>query len=108
MNIFEDIQKEYYIISCSNFIYYPKIVHVVGMAGSCCNEQIKYLIDSYDYLEKNEEFYKEQLEKYKNFEECEIECKRLNNIPKNKKTAKQWNSIETQYNLLKARNYINK
>ena len=44
---------------------------------------------------ENRKYTIEYLEQYKTFEEARKEAERLNNLPKNKKRAKEWNSPES-------------
>ena len=86
----ELLEKEFYIIKCYDFVYYVKPVHIIGF-GCCSGEELHYYLDTKDILGNDEKMYMYQLEKYKTYEEAQKEVDRLNNIPSNKKIAKQWN-----------------
>ena len=51
-----------------------------------------YIIKCKDFMGRDEKMYMYELEKFKTFEEAQKEVDRLNNIPSNKKRAKQWNT----------------
>ena len=51
-----------------------------------------YYLDVKDFMGRDEKMYMHELEKFKTFEEAKKEVDRLNNIPSNKKQAKQWNT----------------
>ena len=51
-----------------------------------------YIIKCKDFMGRDEKRYMYELEKFKTFEEAQKEVDRLNNIPSNKKQAKQWNT----------------
>lgn len=92
MNYQELLKKEFYIIKCKDFIYYVQPVHIIGIGSSSCEEEFNYYIDTKDIIGKDEKMYMYQLEQYKTYEEAQKEVDRLNNIPSNKKRAKQWNT----------------
>lgn len=90
------LNKEYFIIECSNFVFYPKIIRPLGFEIS--PDELNIITDDVDYLtHENRKYPIEQLEKFKSFEEAKKEAERLNNIPKNKKRAMEWNSPEEIY-----------
>ncbi len=94
LNLEELYNKEFYIIDCLNFIYYPKIVRGIGFEIS--PDELNIITDAVEYLTKeNRKYTIEYLEQYKTFEEARKEAERLNNLPKNKKRAKEWNSPES-------------
>lgn len=85
--------REFYIVNCKNFIFYPKTVRAIGFEMS--SNELNIIIDEVDGLtHENIEFPIEYLEQYKTFEEAKKEAERLNNLPKNKKRADEWNSPE--------------
>jgi len=88
----ELLKKEFYIIKCEDFIYYVQPVHIIGVGGCSSVEELHYYLDTKDIIGRDEEMYMYQLEKYKTYEEAQKEVDRLNNIPSNKKRAKQWNT----------------
>lgn len=92
MNIQELLKKEFYIIKCKDFIYYVQPVHIIGFGGCASDEELHYYLDTKDFMGRDEEMYMYQLEQYKTLEEAQKEVDRLNNIPKNKKQAKEWNT----------------
>lgn len=85
------LKKEFYIINCKDFIYYVQPVHIIGFGTSSDNEELHYILDIQDFMGKNVEMYMCELGKFKTFKEAQKEVDRLNNIPSNKKRAKQWN-----------------
>lgn len=92
----ELFNKEFYIVDCNNFIFYPREVRVVGFEIS--PGEMNVIIDEFDTLtHENRRFPIEYLEKYKSFEEAKEEAERLNNIPENKRNANEWNSPEAIY-----------
>ena len=99
----EFLNKEFYIVDCTNFIYFPRVVRAIG-AEICYNEPIKYIVDIPESYCSNEnrKIYKDELERFKSFNEAKQYAEKLNNIPKNKKRAKDWNSYENQYRMLLA------
>lgn len=92
MNYQELLKKEFYIIKCKDFIYYVQPVHIIGIGGCSSDEELHYYLDTKDFMGKDEEMHMYQLEQYKTLEEAQKEVDRLNNIPSNKKRAKQWNT----------------
>ena len=88
--------KEFYIVACSNFIFYPKIVRGIGLEIS--PGELNIITDAIEpSLKENSKYPVEYLEQYKTFEDAEKEAKRLNNLPKNKRKASEWNSPESIY-----------
>ncbi len=89
--ILDILDKEFYIIDCKDFIYFPRIVRVIGFEGGY--NTISYRINIKDNLSNRN--YREisayELTRFKTYEEAEKEAKRLNDIPSNKKRAKKWN-----------------
>lgn len=95
-NLDKLFNKEFYIVDCTNFVFYPREVRAVGFEIS--SEGTNIIIDEVDNLiHENRRFPIEYLEKYKSFEEAKKEAERLNNIPENKKNANEWNSLEAIY-----------
>lgn len=92
MNWEELIKKEFYIIDCKDFIYFVQPAHIVGIGGCASDEELHYYLDVKDFMGRDREMYMYELEKFKTFEEAQKEVDRLNNIPSNKKRAKQWNT----------------
>lgn len=91
MNWEKLLKKEYYIIDCQDFIYFARVVHVVGVGDTCVDSEPIYILDIKDFMGKNREIYMSELERFKTFEEAKEEAKRMNNIPENKKRANEWN-----------------
>ena len=96
MSLSEVIEKEHYIIKCKDFIYYPKVVRVIGMLYTTCGEEVKFVLDDYDSTNEEIEMYSDQLLRFETYCDCESECERLNNLHSNKKRAMEWTSPETQ------------
>lgn len=92
MKLDELLKKEFYIIKCKDFIYYAQPVHIIGFSGCASDEELEYYLDVKDFMGRDEKRYMCELEKFKTFEEAQKEVDRLNNIPSNKKQAKQWNT----------------
>ena len=92
MEIDKLLNKEFYIVDCMDFIYFARPVHIIGFGCCAVDEEINYIIDIKDYMNEYREVYMWELERFRTLEEAEKEAKRLNNIPSNKKRAKQWNT----------------
>ena len=92
MKLDELLKKEFYIIKCKDFIYYVQPAHIIGFGWCATDEELQYYLDVKDFMEKKKKRYMYELEKFKTFEEVQKEVDRLNNIPSNKKQAKQWNT----------------
>ena len=99
----EFMNKEFYIIDCTNFIYFPRVVKVIGFEMTC-GEEPQCVIDIPEYYNAtiNRKIYKDELERFKSFNEAKQYAEKLNNIPENKKRAEDWNSSENQYRMLLA------
>jgi len=95
----ELLEKEFYIIDCKDFIYYVRPVHIIGFGDCAIDEEPHYYLDVKDFMGRDKEMYMCELERFKTFEEAQKEVDRLNNIPSNKKQAKQWNTKD-KYMLL--------
>lgn len=87
LSLKEIYNKNFYIIDCENFIYYPKVVKIIAREISP-NDGISYITN------ENKKMYIEELKRFKNLEEAYKEAKRLNDLPKNKKRADEWNDPE--------------
>lgn len=91
------IDKEYYIVACEDFVYYAKPVHIIAIESSDFEDELEYIIDMKiphhfgDDFDDYMKMYMSDLEKFKTLEDAEKEAERLNNIPKNKKLANEWN-----------------
>lgn len=92
MKINELLEKEFYIIDCMDFTYFARPVHIVGVGGCASDEELHYYLDIKDFMGRDREMYMYELERFKTFEEAQKEADRLNNIPSNKKRAKEWNT----------------
>lgn len=92
INIEEILKKEFYVIECKDFIYYVQPVHIIGIGGCSTDEELHYYLDVKDFMGRDREMYMYELERFKTFKEAPKEADRLNNIPSNKKRAKQWNT----------------
>ncbi len=92
MKLDELLKKEFYIIDCKDFIYFVQPAHIIGIGGCSVDEELHYYLDVKDFMGRDREAYMYELEKFKTFEEAQKEVDRLNNIPSNKKQAKQWNT----------------
>lgn len=94
-----DLDKEYYVVDCYNFVYFPRIVHIIGITGSSADDEISYIIDKSTCFGEKTTAYKDELTRFKTFKDCENYCKYINEIPANKKRADDWNNPKTQYKL---------
>ena len=94
MSIKEMMDKEYYMVDCHDFVYFPRIVHIVGVGASSCDEELQYYVNMSDYKNSERLVYKNELERFKSFNEAKEYAEHLNNIPENKKRAEQWNKID--------------
>ena len=88
-----DLDKEYYVVDCWDFVYFPRIVHIIGIGGSSANSEIEYTLDMIDnYSNDYRTMYKDQLTRFETFDKCKEYAEYLNNIPENKKRAESWNT----------------
>lgn len=94
------MNREFYIVDCKNFIYYPRVVKVIGFECTY-GEEIQFVINITEPYspDRNRQMYKSELERFKTFDKAKIYAEKLNNIPKNKERAKDWNSAENQYRM---------
>lgn len=96
MNIEELFNKEFYIIDCDNYIFFPRVVRAIYFEVS--HIDLTITIDKIDDLTgENIKFPIEYLQHFKTFEDAKKEAERLNNLPKNKKRANEWNNPEEIY-----------
>lgn len=101
MDMDEIFNKEFYIICCRDFVYFPKKVKVIGFEAS--PDEINFIIDLEEPLtHENRRMYIEELERFKSFEEAFEEAERLNELPKNKQRAEEWNNAKAVF----ARRYL--
>ncbi len=94
--LFELMDKDFFVVDCENFIFFPRKVKVIGVAELSYNSEIRFTINQKKIDGEWKEVYKEELLTFKEAEKC---AKELNEIQKNKEQAEFWNSIENQYNL---------
>ena len=94
MSIEEIEEQEYYIVDCEDFIYFPRVVHIIGCSGGAYDEIIRFIIDVPDpiYTKKHRDMTMFELQRFKTFEDAKKEAERLNKIPSNRKRAKDWNT----------------
>lgn len=93
MYLDEMFNKEFYIVDCNNFVFFPRIVKVIKFEVS--PYEVIFVTNLKDrVINENRKMYIEELERFKSFEEAKKEAERLNKIPKNKKRADEWNSPE--------------
>lgn len=93
MNIDEIFNKKFYIVCCRDFIYFPKKVRVIGF--ECSPDETDFIIDLEEPLtHENRRMSIEELERFKSFEEAFKEAERLNELPKNKQRAEEWNNAK--------------
>lgn len=87
----------FYIVDCSNFVFYPRIVYIKAIKFSSGEQYITCIVnDRYDEHE-DYEYELSILKRFKTFKEAEEECKKLNNKPENKKRAEDWNNPRSVY-----------
>ena len=87
-----EINKEYYVVDCWDFVYFPRIVHIIGIGSNGHNSEIEYTLDISDnYSNDYRTMCKDQLTRFETFEKCKEYAEYLNNIPENKKRAESWN-----------------
>ena len=92
----ELFNKEFYIVDRSNFIFYPRVVRAKGF--EMFPDEFEIVTSIIDPVTKENKRYPiEYLEQYKSFEEARKEAERLNNLPKNKKQAEEWNNPDAIY-----------
>ncbi len=97
-DIQEFMNRDFYIVDCKNFIYFPRKIKVIGFEMS--PDSLVFTINIKGFGDEWQTMYKEQLEQFKTFDEAKKYAKKLNEIPKNKKRAEDWNSPKNQYNRL--------
>lgn len=96
LDLEELLNKDYFVIECRNFVFYPKVIRPIGFEVS--PDETNIITDEVDNLtHENRTYLIEYLENFKSFEDAKKEAERLNNIPKNKKRAMEWNSPEAVY-----------
>ena len=94
-----------YIVDCENFIYYVKQVYIEGYQIFSTDEEIQFILNDKDfYTSENKKTYAFFL--FKDKEECQKIVDKYNNNPTNKKRAEDWNSVETQKQLLELREIV--
>ena len=102
MNLKDFLDKEYYIIDCRNFVFFPRKVRVIAFCNIGYREEIQFEIDVKEsYSNEYRKLYLSELQQFKTFKEADTYARKLNEIPENKERAEKWNSVENQYNLYK-------
>lgn len=97
MDLEEIFNKEFYIVDCESFIYFPRKVRVIGFEAS--SDEIVFITNLKEHLiNENRKMYIEELERFKSFEEAKKGAERLNEIPENKKRADEWNNAKATFN----------
>lgn len=92
MKLSEILEKEYYIVDCYDFVYFPRIAHIVGVGSSSVGSGLQYYINATNLNNEERIVNKNELERFKTFEEAKEYAEYLNNIPENKKKAEEWNT----------------
>ena len=93
MDLNKILNKEFYVVDCFNFIYFPRIIRVIGFNMSY--QEIEFITDIIESnIKENKKMYLWELERFKSFEEAKKEAERLNNLEKNKRRANMYNSPE--------------
>lgn len=96
MNINKIFNKDFYIIDCRDFVYFPRKVRVIGFESCGYSDEILFKTNLKDSLfNENRKMYLKELERFKSFEEAFKEAERLNELPDNKKRADDWNNPQT-------------
>ena len=100
-DVLEFMNREFYIVDCKNFMYYPRKVRVIGFEIAY-GEGISFEIDVPETYcpGENRKMYKEELERFNTFDEARKYAEKLNEIPENKKRAEDWNNSANQYRML--------
>lgn len=97
MSIDEILSKEFYIVDCEDYIYFPRKIRIIGIEISSEDGE-RYITDIEEGLPKeNRKMYAEELNKFKNIEQAYNEANRLNQLPENKKRAYEWNNPESVF-----------
>ena len=94
----EILGKEYYIVDCYDFVYFPRIAHIVGVGSSSADSELEYYINTTNSNNEERIVNKNELERFKTFEEAKEYAEYLNNIPKNKERAEKWNTRDKEVN----------
>ena len=98
-NLTEFINREFYIVDCKDFIYFPRKVKIVEFSiGYNC--PIEFYINIKGYGNEYKMMYKEELERFKSFDEARKYADELNELPENKAVAETWNSPKNKYRML--------
>ena len=96
MKIDEIFNKEFYIICCRDFVYFPKKVKAIGFEAS--SDKIEFITDLEEPLtHENRKMCIEELVRFKSFEEAFKEAERLNELPENKQRAEEWNNAKAVF-----------
>ena len=74
------MKKDFYVIDCEKFVFFPRIIHIVRFEMAY-NSPILF----YTNIKGSRGLYIEELERFKTFEEAEREATRLNSISDIKK-----------------------
>lgn len=93
MDLEKIFNKDFYIVDCESFVYFPREVRVIGFELSF-NETICIINLKEHLINENRRVPLEVLESFKSFEEAYKEAERLNKIPENQRRASEWNSPE--------------
>ena len=96
MDLDEIFKKPFYIVDCKSFIYFPREVRVIGLELSF-DETICIINLKEHLINENRRVPLEVLERFTSFEEAYKEAERLNEIPKNKKRAEEWNNAKAVF-----------
>lgn len=95
------MKKDFYVIDCEKFVFFPRIIHIVGFEMAY-NSPILF----YTNIKGSRGLYIEELERFKTFEEAEREATRLNSISDIKKKAEEWYIAKNMYEKSLFRNYL--
>ncbi len=98
-DLYDFMSRDFYIVDCKDFIYFPRKVNVIEFKMAY-NSPIIFKLNVTTCLNEPMEMYKEELERFKTFEEAKNYAKKLNEIPANKKKAEEWNNPKAKEELL--------
>ena len=73
------MNREFYIVDCKNFIYYPRVVKVIGFECAY-GEEIQFVINITEPYspDRNRQMYKSELERFKTFDKAKKYAEKLN------------------------------
>lgn len=97
----EFMKKEFYVIDCKNFVFFPRIIHIIGF-----EKYVNSPVLFYTNIKGSRGLYIEELERFKTFEEAEREATRLNSISDIEKRTEEWYIAKNMYEKALFKNYL--